>query len=273
MDLIRLANTNAREETERATDRAARQSKLMEELGRMLRLPHPPHRIEAYDISNTGKDDMVAAMTVFLDGRPLKRDHRHFKLRDMDGPDDYAAMEQVLTRRFRRYLDGDEKFSMLPDALFIDGGAVHAGVALSVLKKMGLAIPVFGMVKDNRHRTRALVTPGGEEIGIRRDPALFALVGQIQEETHRFAIQFNRLQRKKRMQASQLDSIPGVGPKRKAALLRHFKSITAIRTASLDALSHVVDKSTAQAVLDHFSAQQKGDTPCESSQEVPEDES
>ena len=252
LDLIRLANTNAAEEVARATDRVERQSKLMEALGRLLGLSETPHRMEAYDISNTGSDDIVASMTVFVDGRPLKRDYRHFKLKDMTGPDDYASMHQVLTRRFRRYLDGDEKFADLPDVLLIDGGVTHANVALQVQKELNLNIPVFGMVKDDRHRTRALVTPEGMEIGIQQNQAIFALIGQIQEETHRFAIEFNRLQRKQRVQGSTLDNIPGVGPKRRADLLKHFKTIKAIKAATQEEVAEVVDKKTAAAVYEYF---------------------
>ncbi len=251
-DLIRLANTNAVEEVERATDRAERQSKLMEAVGKLLGLSEPPHRMEAYDISNTGSDDIVASMTVFVDGRPLKRDYRHFKLKGMEGPDDYASMHQVLTRRFRRYLEGDEKFGVLPDVLLIDGGTTHAGVARRVLEELDLSLPIFGMVKDDRHRTRALVTPEGEEIGIQQNQAIFALIGQIQEETHRFAIEFNRLQRRGRVQGSVLDEISGVGPKRRAELLKHFKSVKAIKAASQGQLAEVVDQRTARAVYDFF---------------------
>lgn len=252
MDLIRLANKNAVEEVERATSRGERQSKLMEALGKMLDLEGPPKRIEAYDISNTGDTNIVASMTVFLDGRPLKRDYRHFKLKDMEHADDYASMEQVLTRRFRRYLDGDEKFSDLPDLLFIDGGENHARVAVRVLEENGLMIPVFGMVKDDRHRTRALVTPEGQEIGIQQIPAIFALVGRIQEETHRFAIEFQRLQQSKQVRGSVLDKIEGVGEKRRGELLKHFKSVKNIKAASLAELEDVVPKPTAKAVYDYF---------------------
>ena len=252
MDLIRLANKNAVEEVERATSREERQSKLMEALGKMLGLSEPPRRIEAYDISNTGDANIVASMTVFVDGRPLKRDYRHFKLKDMAHADDYGSMEQVLTRRFRRYLDGDEKFGELPDLLFIDGGENHARVALRVLEEAGLSIPVFGMVKDDRHRTRALVDPAGSEIGIQQIPAVFALVGRIQEETHRFAIEFQRLQQSRGVKGSTLDQIPGVGEKRRNDLLRHFKSIKNIKAASLAALEEAVPKNTARAVYDHF---------------------
>ena len=252
MDLIRLANTNAVEEVERATSREERQSKLMEALGRMLGLPQPPRRVEAYDISNTGDTNIVASMTVFVDGRPLKRDYRHFKLKDMAHADDYGSMEQVLTRRFRRYLDGDEKFGDLPDLLLIDGGENHARVAVRVLEEVGLTIPVFGMVKDDRHRTRALVDPEGQEIGIQQIPAVFALVGRIQEETHRFAIEFQRLQQSRSVKGSVLDQIPGVGEKRRNDLLRHFKSVKKIREASLAELEEAVPKSTARAVYQFF---------------------
>lgn len=252
MDLIRLANKNAVEEVERATSAAERQSKTLELLGNMLGLEPPPNRIESYDISNQGADDIVASMVVYVGGRPLKRDYRRFKLKDMDAPNDYASMDQVLTRRFRRYLDGDEKFSNLPDVLFIDGGVEHARVAVSVEERMGLHIPVFGMVKDDRHRTRALVTPDGAEIGIQRIPAVFALVGQIQEETHRFAIEFHRQQQNQRVKKSALDDIPGIGEKRKAQLLKRFKSVKAIKAASLRELEEALGKVTGKMVYDHF---------------------
>ncbi len=252
MDLIKLANKNAVEEVERATSAAERQSKTLELLGNMLGLEPPPNRIESYDISNQGSDDIVASMVVYVGGRPLKRDYRRFKLKDMDAPNDYASMDQVLTRRFQRYLDGDEKFDQLPDVLFIDGGVEHARVAAGVEERLGLRIPVFGMVKDDRHRTRALVTPEGQEIGIQRIPAVFALVGQIQEETHRFAIEFHRQQQNQRVKKSALDDIPGIGEKRKAQLLKRFKSVKAIKAASLSELEEAVGKVTGKVVYDYF---------------------
>ena len=260
MDLIRLANKNAVEEVERWTTREERQSKLMELLGKMLDLEEPPRRIESYDISNQGADDIVASMVVYVNARPLKRDYRHFKLKDMDGPDDYASMEQVLTRRFKRYLEGDEKFADKPDLLLIDGGVNHANVAVKVLEKLGLSIPIFGMVKDDRHRTRALVTPEGREIGIQGNQAIFSLIGQIQEETHRFAIEFHRQQQNQRVKGSVLDQIPGVGEKRRSDLLKHFKSIKKIKEATQAQLAEVVPKNTAQAVFDYFHPKGEGPT-------------
>jgi len=252
MDLIKLANQNAREEVERATTREERQNKLLETLGRMLSLEEPPRRMESYDISNTGASDIVASMVVYVDGRPLKRDYRRFKLKDMTGPDDYASMEQVLTRRFRRYLDGDEKFADKPDLLLIDGGHEHVKVAARVLETLNLDIPAYGMVKDDRHRTRALVHPDGREIGIQSIPAVFALVGQIQEETHRFAIEYHRQLQTGHVKTSVLDKIPGVGEKRRTQLLKHFKSVKAVKAASLEQLREVVPQNTAQAVYEYF---------------------
>ena len=258
MDLIRLANKNAVEEVERWTTREERQSKLMELLGKLLDLEEPPRRIESYDISNQGADDIVASMVVYVNARPLKRDYRHFKLKDMDGPDDYASMEQVLTRRFKRYLEGDEKFADKPDLLLIDGGVNHANVAVKVLETLGLTIPIFGMVKDDRHRTRALVTPEGKEIGIQGNQAIFSLIGQIQEETHRFAIEFHRQQQNQRVKGSVLDQISGVGEKRRSDLLKHFKSVKRIKEATQAQLAEVVPKNAAQAVYDYFHPKGEG---------------
>ena len=252
MDLIKLANQNAREEVERATTREERRNKLLEALGGMLSLDRPPRRMESYDISNTGASDIVASMVVYVDGKPLKRDYRRFRLKDMEGPDDYASMEQGLTRRFRRYLDGDEKFSEKPDLLLIDGGHEHVKVAARVLEAMSLDIPAFGMVKDDRHRTRALVHPDGREIGIQSIPAVFALIGQIQEETHRFAIEYHRQLQAGHVKTSVLDKIPGVGEKRRQQLLKHFKTLKAVKGASLEQLQEVLPKNTAQAVYDYF---------------------
>ena len=170
----------------------------------------------------------------------------------MAGPDDYASMEQVLTRRFRRYLEGDEKFAHKPDLLLIDGGLEHVRVARRVLEALELDIPAFGMVKDDRHRTRALVHPDGREIGIQAVPAVFSLIGQIQEETHRFAIEYHRQLQSGHVKGSALDKIPGVGEARRRQLLKHFKSVKAVREASLEELEKAVPRNTAQAVFQYF---------------------
>lgn len=251
-ELVRMAEQNAADDAERATTKEERQSKLMDLLGTMLGLPQTPHRTESYDISNTGAADIVAAQTVFYDGKPMKSEYRYYKLRDMDTPDDYASMEQVLTRRFQRWKDGDEKFSVLPDLILMDGGLGQVGIAVAVLQQFELHIPVFGMVKDHRHRTRALVAPDGSEIGIQSNPALFSLIGRMQEETHRAAIGFHHKQHQKTVKGSELDQISGIGPQRRTALLKQFKSIKAVREASLEQLEEVVPAQAAQAVYQHF---------------------
>ena len=252
VNLVRLANKNAREELERSITKEERKNQLLSLFGSMLGLENPPRRIEAYDISNTGSDDIVGGMTVFVDGKPLKSAYRKFHLKDMQGPDDYASMDQVLTRRFRRYLEDNEKFNVLPDVILMDGGLGQVGVACRVLAQAGLDVPVFGMVKDGRHRTRALVAPDGREIGLQAQPAIFALVGRIQEETHRYAISFHHASHSKRTVASALEEIAGVGEVRRNQLLKHFKSVKAIREADYEALCKAVPKSVAQAVYTHF---------------------
>jgi len=166
-------------------------------LEKAMKLDSTPDRIEAYDISNTGSTDIVGAMVVFVRGKPSKKDYRRFKIKSKKGQDDYGSMAEVVSRRIRRYLAGDEKFGILPDIILVDGGANHASTVCKVLKEAVVALPVFGMVKDEKHRTRALVTPGGEEIGLAANPAVFALIGTIQEETHRFAVEYHRNLRSK----------------------------------------------------------------------------
>jgi len=192
---VKLANSNAREELERITTKEERLAKNMLELSRALNFNKTIRRIEAYDISNTGDAHRVGAMTVFIDGEPRKRDYRLFAIKDETINDDFHAMQEILTRRFKRLLNDDEKFSELPDVLFIDGGAVHASMAVRALDALGITLPVFGMVKDSRHRTRALVSHDNQEIGITHSTSLFAVVGRIQEETHRFAITYHRKKR------------------------------------------------------------------------------
>ena len=246
------AQLNAKEEIERITTKEERISKTAAYLRDALGLDEMPDRIEAYDISNTGADDIVASMTTFYKGKPLKKAYKRFKIKSVDGPDDYASMREVIERRLDRFLSDDEGFKPLPDLMLIDGGAVHAKTAQSVIISKNLSIPVFGMVKDDRHRTRALVSPDGREIGISAVPSVFAFIGTIQEETHRFAIEYNRSLRSKRVRKSALDGISGVGDVRKAALLRHFKSIKAIKEADIEELMLIVPENAARAIYESF---------------------
>ncbi len=249
--LIELANTNAREEAERVTDKEERTNATLLLLGKMLSID-VPKRIESYDISNISGTDIVASMVVFQDGKPKKSEYKKFKIEDLPDQDDYASMEQVLRRRFLRFKEGDKGFDAAPDLLLIDGGINHAAVAVGVLRELELDFPVFGMVKDDRHRTRALVTPQGQEIRIDNNQAIFSLIGNIQEETHRFAITYHRQLRSKRLRYSELDGIAGIGPKRKQELLKQFKSLTAIGAASLSELERILPKDAAAAVYHHF---------------------
>ena len=262
--LVELANKNAFEEAERVTGREERVSATLAILGKMLGM-EPPKRIESYDISNISGTDIVASMVVFQDGKPRKSDYKKFKLEGLSDQDDYASMDQVLKRRFRHYKDGDKGFDTAPDLLLIDGGINHARVAVEALRDLELSFPVFGMVKDDRHRTRALVTPEGQEIRIDNNQAIFSLVGNIQEETHRFAITYHRSLRSKRLRYSQLDEIPGIGPKRKQELLKQFKSLTAIGKATVPELERILPRDAAAAVYHHFrrKREEQEETQCE----------
>ncbi len=251
--LTRLAETNAREEIERREKQSERRHKSLELLQRVTGMTALPLRLEAYDISNFAGQDTVGSMVVFVEGQPKKSDYRKFKIAcAANGQDDYASMREMLTRRVQRYVDGDEKFTPLPSAFLIDGGLGHVRICREVLDAYGLTTPCFGMVKDDRHRTRALVAPDGREFGISATPALFALIGRIQEEVHRFAIEYNRKLGGKKVRGSTLDNIPGVGEKRRAELLRHFGSIESIRRAEEGELARILPQNTARAVYEYF---------------------
>ena len=249
--LIELAQKNAEEEARRVSDKEEKHFAALRMLGKLLSLP-TPNRIESYDISHTSGTDIVGSMVVYKDGKAHKSSYKRFKLKDMDDQDDYGAMRQVLTRRFSHYVASDAGFELPPDLLLIDGGMNHAAVACEVLQSMNLHFPVFGMVKDDRHRTRALITAQGDLINMDSHPAVFAFVGNIQEETHRFAISFHKKLRSKRLRYSQLDHIPGIGPKRKEELLKYFHSVKSIAQATLTELERILPKNAALAVYHHF---------------------
>ncbi len=254
--LVDLACKNAFEEAQRVTGKEERVSATLILLGKMLGI-EPPKRMEAFDISNISGTDIVASMVVFQDGKPKKSDYKRFKLEGLTNQDDYASMHQILKRRFAHYKAGDKGFEEKPDLLLIDGGINHAKIAVAALEELNLWIPIFGMVKDERHRTRALVTPEGQEIQIDNNQTIFSLIGNIQEETHRFAITYHRQLRSKRLRYSELDQIPGIGPKRKQELLRQFKSLNAIGQATLPELERILPKDAAASVYHHFCEKQE----------------
>ncbi len=271
MRLIESARLNAHEEIQRRTTAEQRRAKTLEWLQKALGLSEYPRRIEAFDISNLGDEGIVAAMTVHVDGKPLKKAYKKFRIRDLEQRDDYASMYQAVYRRFKRLVDGDESFAPAPELLLIDGGDTHAATAERALSELGLSLPVFGMVKDDRHRTRALVDSSGKETGISGNQAVFSLIGNIQEETHRFAIEYQRSLRKENY-ASVLDNIKGMGPRRKAELIKYFKTLKAVRAAGIEQLRMVLPRDTAKAVYDYFHSEESEEK-CESLQELPEAES
>lgn len=214
--------------------------KALEKLRHFLDLPDAPRRIEAYDISNTGKQGMVAGMVVFEDGEKKPSHYRKFEIKNVDIQNDYACMQEVLYRRLKRLKDGsdDASFSEVPELLLIDGGIGHVHAVAEVLSELGMSFPVAGMVKNEKHQTQKLVNDTAS-IELKEEPELFSFIASIQEEVHRFSLSFHRLKRKKIQRASVLDDIEGIGPKKKKALLKEFGSVQRIREATEDELCRV----------------------------------
>ncbi len=216
-------------------------------------------RVESYDISNISGYESVGSMVVYEKGKPKKNDYRKFKIKSVKGPDDYASMQEVLSRRFLRGLreqeemDEEGRFSQFPDLILMDGGKGQVHIAEQVLENMGLAVPVCGMVKDDHHRTRGLYFQG-EEISIDTSSEGFKLITRIQDEVHRFAIEYHRLLRSKGQVHSVLDDIEGIGPARRKALMKVFSSIEEIRQASVEELSGVpsMNLPSAKKVYEFF---------------------
>ena len=260
-ELMDLARKNAREEIVCSETTGQRRQKSLELFGSMMGLPQTPTTFEAYDISNLAGTNTVGSMIVFENGQPKRSRYRRFRIESVaDGQDDYKAMEEMLTRRMQRWKDGDEKFSPLPSVFMIDGGLGHVRIAKGVLERFGCETPVFGMVKDDHHRTRGLVASDGREFSIATTPAVFALVGRMQEEVHRFAITYQRMLRQSQAVRSQLDQIPGIGEKRRTALLQTFKSLKRVREATIEELEAAVPHTAAQAVYDYFHSKQEEQT-------------
>lgn len=245
---VKLAESNGLLELETLEKREQKSKKLLELLSDILSMDELPHRIEAYDISNTAGDLPVASMTVFNDGKPLKKGYKKFKIKTARGGDDYGAMAEVIGRRLDRALGGDESFLPLPDLMLIDGGKGQTNIAFSEIRQRGLSIPVFGMVKDDKHRTRGLISSDGQEIGISATPQIFAFIGRIQEETHRFAIEYHRNRRGNEMKKSVLDEVEGIGPGRRKKLLDRFGSVRAMRQADIEEIAQVVPRAVAENI-------------------------
>ena len=238
-NLVDMCAKNAFEALGQLKGVTGRQLSVLDELKNLLGLDKLPEYIESYDISNLAGADNVAGMVVFENARPLKSAYRKFKIKSFSGQDDYGSMAEVLTRRLEEYKKAQEEgvadgFGRLPDLILLDGGKGQVGAVLPVIAASGLDIPVFGMVKDDHHRTRAIVSDSGE-IALRPNRAAFTFVTNIQDEVHRYAIGFNRQQRKKVL-GSSLEEIPGIGRKRAKELMRFFRTIKNIAAASVEEL-------------------------------------
>lgn len=265
-ELVDLVGRNASEalarQEQEETYQEQRTNGVLEQLQNMLGLEDVPHRMECYDISNTQGTESVASMVVFVDGKPKKDQYRRFKIKTVDGANDYASLKEVLTRRLKHGLaeqteGGNGKFSAFPDVIMMDGGRGQVNIALEVLKELELSIPVCGMVKDSHHRTRGLYY-NNIEIPMDSHSELFLLITRMQDEAHRFAITYHRSLRGKRNLASVLDDIPGVGEKRKKNLLKHFGSFTKIKEASIEELLEVegINHAVAEEIYSYLKTHQ-----------------
>ena len=221
------------------------------------------HRVEAFDISNISGFESVGSMVVFQDGQPRRNDYRKFRIKSVQGPNDYASMEEVLTRRFTHGMQTDAGgFDRFPDLIMMDGGRGQVNIALGVLEKLNLHIPVCGMVKDDHHRTRGLYY-NNIEIPIDTHSAGFHLITRVQDEAHRFAIEYHRSLRGKKSTQSILDEIPGIGEARRKALMRAFGSLEAVRDAEVEDLAGLdgMNQRAAQSVYDFFHKNPEQATP------------
>ena len=260
--LVELAEKNANmvlnQDREKILKEESRTIGAVREIADLLGLADI-HRMEAFDISNISGAQPVGSMVVFTDGRPRRNDYRKFRIKTVSGPDDYSSMREVLTRRLTH--EKDTSFDAKPDLIMMDGGKGQVNIAHEVLENLKINIPVCGMVKDDNHRTRALWY-NGEEVNIDNHSEAFKLITRIQDEAHRFAIEFHRSLRSKEQVRSILDDIEGIGPTRRKAMMRYFKSIEAIKNASIEELCNVPSMNilAAEKVYNFFNNKQKGDT-------------
>ena len=255
-DLVNMCRNNAADNLAQKTEIQGREMSALNELARLLGLANAPRIIESYDISNTAGDENVAGMVVFRDGKPYKPHYRHFKIKGFAGQDDYRSMAEVLDRRFCEYESGkNEGFATLPDLILLDGGKGQISAVEPIFKKHNINVPLFGMVKDSKHRTRAIATGGGD-ISIKANESAYRLVTAIQDEVHRFAITYHKKRRSKKMLSSELTAIGGVGEAKAAALLKHFKTMKAIKSASVQELCTVkgINQSLAEKIYNEFNS-------------------
>ena len=256
LEIVNMCRKNAEEKLAIKKGRTGREIAVLDELKDLLGLKKTPEYIESYDISHTAGQDSVAGMIVFKGGKPYRKAYKRFSIKSFDGNDDYRAMNEVLTRRFSEYeksKDSTEGFGKLPDLILLDGGVGQVHAVEPVLREFGLKIPLFGMVKDNRHRTRAISGDVGE-IAINSKRQVFTLVSEIQNEVHRFSVAYHHQKHAKRGLSLSLTEIEGVGEKRASALLKYFKTMTAIKNAEVDELSKApgITSAVAQNIYDYY---------------------
>lgn len=254
--LVQMCKNNAAEAIAQLKGRTSREYTVLEELKNLLALEKIPEYIESYDISNLAGTENVAGMVVFEKGKPLKSAYRKFKIKGFDGQDDYASMAEVITRRFEEYekeKDTNEGFGKLPDLILLDGGKGQVAAVRQVMRDKGINVPLFGMVKDSKHRTRA-ITDEGSEIAISPNRKVFTFVSSIQDEVHRFAIGYHHQRRSKSTFKSSLTDIEYVGETRAKALLKYFRTVENIRNADLQELEQApkMTKNAATAVYNYF---------------------
>lgn len=255
LSIVNMCIKNANEHLAQQQGRLGRELAALEELKELLGLEKLPEYIESYDISHTFGADNVAGMIVFHNGRPMKSAYKRFAIKGFDGQNDVGSMQEVLTRRFNHYYNDEDgsTFKILPDLILLDGGEPQVNAVLPVIKSMGLNVPIFGMVKDNKHRTRAVALSGGE-IEINSHRRVFTLVSDIQEEVHRFAITYHHKKHTKSTLKTSLTNIDGIGDRKAKLLLKHFKTIAAIKSADVKALSQVqgISQKDAQNVFEYY---------------------
>ena len=254
-ELCNVLDKNAEEKARQSKIEAEKEEGILFELASLLRLESIPERIEAYDISNIGSENITAGMVVFKNGKPQRSDYRTFNIKSVtNGTDDYASMREAISRRLD-HLKNDTRgsFSEHPDLLLIDGGKGHISTVKQVLAEQNIDIPVFGMVKDDFHKTRALCTDT-QEINIAKHKAIYMLIYKIQEEVHRFTVTKTTNAKRKTLKHSSLEKIDGIGPAKAKSLMAHFGSFAAIKSASVDELEKTkgLSRANAEAIYKHF---------------------
>ena len=256
--MVEMAFQNATEKLSKQVMRTGREVAALDELAKLLGLKKPPAYIEAYDISNLGESAKVGGMVVFENGRPLKKAYKKFKIREVEGQDDYSSMREVLTRRLTHYMeekDSGEGFGRLPDLILLDGGKGHVAAILPVIAQFHLDIPVFGMVKDSRHRTRAIAKDGGE-IAISGNRTAFSFVTTVQDEVHRYSINYQKTVHKQSALEITITRVPGIGKKKAEMLLKAYKTRAELLAAAPEELQKTakVKEETAQELYDFLHA-------------------